>query len=369
MMNFKLLNFDHGNNYPSSFSIGPFKVEITKQHCRNLIHLPRNESITFGWDKDFNRAIKRNPKIRGSWIETAEVIIDDKDIKPSVIFPETASKNSIDDLCLFLSFISGRVVTLENNPFIDHLNPEEHADKVVHYGYFLRNNFTWNNLSILRNQGFAGQFYYLTMAYQSQDFVAKAVHYNNALNVAYDKWYHQNPIKFIDKKIRSEIRSSIQKCLNEHNAEVVEIKEDVINDVINRVDNICNPSATFKLKLFLRGIDLYPKYELSEMHKRLTWLNLVRNSMAHTGMLPKDKKLPEDLLGDVTSSIIELVLRINQYYFGKVLLRLDDPYLNFIKKLIMPYFYEGKFCGRLIFTEKYEEYMERAKKEWISGYN
>lgn len=363
-MNFKLLNFDHGNNHPESFCIGPFKIEITKQHCRNLIHLPRNESITFGWDKDFNHAIKRNPKIRGRWIETAEVIINDKDIKPSVIFPETASQNSIDDLCLFLSFISGRVVTLENNPFIDHLNPEAHVDKVVHYGYFSRNNFPWNNLSILRNQGFAGPFFYLTRAYQSQDFVARAVHYNNALSVAYDKWYHQNPIKFIDKKIRSEIRSNIKKCLKEHNIGV-EIKD----DVINRIGNICNPSATFKLKFFLRGIDLYPKHELPEMHKRLMWLNHVRNSMAHTGMLPKDNKLPDDLLGDVTSSIIELVLRINQYYFGKVLLKLDDPYLGFIKKLIMPYFYEGKFDGRLIFTEKYEEYMERAKEEWISGYN
>lgn len=152
-MNYKLLNFDHGNKHPESFSIGPFKVEITKQHCRNLIHLPRNESNTFGWDKDYNRAVKMNPKIRGSWFETAEVIIDDKDIGPSVIFPEAASQNSIDDLCLFLSFISGRVVTLENNPFIDNLNPEEHTDKVVHYGYFSRNNFPWNNLSILRKRG------------------------------------------------------------------------------------------------------------------------------------------------------------------------------------------------------------------------
>ena len=132
---------------------------------------------------------------------------------------------------------------------------------------------------------------------------------------------------------------------------------------------MCSPSATFKLKHFLRGIDLYPKYELPEMHERLKWLNLVRNSMAHTGMLPRGKKLPDDLLGDMSSSVIELVLRINPYYFGKKLLRLDDPYLSFIKGLIMPYFYEGKFGGRSIFNEKYEEYMERAKKEWISGYN
>lgn len=363
-MIFKLLNFDHGYQYPSVFNIGPFNIKITKKHCQNLIQLPRKESITFGWDKDFKPIVKPNPKIRGGWIETAEVIIDGKDIKPSVIFPETSSQNSIDDLSLFLSFISGRVVTLENDPFIDHLNPEEHADKVVHHGYFLRNNFTWNNLSILRNQGFAGPFYYLTMAYQRQDFVARSVHYNNALNIAYDKWYHQNTIKFIDKKIRSEIRSNIKKCLKEHNVGV-EIKD----DVINRIGNIFNPSAIYKLKLFLRGIDLYPEHDLPEMHKRLMWLNLVRNSMAHTGMLPKDNKLSDDLLGDVTSTIIELVLRINQYYFGKVLLRLDDPYLDFIKKLIMSYFNEGKFCGRLIFAEKHEEYMERAKKEWISGYN
>lgn len=360
-MKYKLLNYDHGNKHPESFSIGPFRVEITKQHCQNLIHLPRKESIAFGYDKDYNRAVKVNPKIRGSWFETAEVIIDDKDIGPSIIFPETASKDSIDDLCLFLSFISGRVVTLENNPFIDHLNPEGHTDKLVHYGYFSRNNFPWNNLSILRNQGVAGQFYNLTMAYQNQDFVARAVYYNSVLNVAYDKWYKQYSIKFIDKRLRSNISSIIQECLKKHN-----IKEEIRNDVINNVGNICSPSTIFKLKQFLQGIDLYPKYEFPEAHERLKWLNLVRNSMAHTGMLPRVNKLPDDLLADVTVSVIELVLRINQYYFGKILLRLDDPYLRFIKGLIVPYFYEGKFGGRLIFNEKYEEYMERAKKEWIS---
>lgn len=363
-MNYKLLNFDHGNKYPESFSIGPFKIEITKQHCRNLNYLPKNESISFGWDKDYNRMVKKYPKIKGGWTETAEAIIDDKDIGPSVILPETASKKNIDDLCLFLSFISGRVVTLENNPFIDHLNPEGHTDKVVHYGYFSKNNFPWNNLSIIRQQGVAGQFHNLVIAYQSHDFIASAVHYNNALNVAYEKWYKQNSVKFIDKKLLTVIKLSIQECLKAN-----KIKEEIENDVITRVGNIYVPSAIFKLKHFLMGIDLYPKQELPGMHERLKWLNIVRNSMAHTGMLPRDKKISDDLLGDVTSSLIELVLRINQFYFGKKLLKLDDPYLDFIKKLIMPYFYEGKLGGRLIFNETYEKYMERVKKEWISGCN
>lgn len=362
-MKFKLLNFDHGYDHPESFSIGPFLVEITEQHCHNLALLPRHESTTFGLDKDYKPTIKETLKIQGGWIETAVVKIDIKDIRPSVIFPVKSEMKSIHDLCLLLSFISGRVVTLENNPFINHLNPEAYTDKAVHYGYFSRTNFLWNNLSALRNQGIAGQFYNLTMAYQSQDFVAKAVHYSNALNVAYDNWYVENPIKFIDKKLRSKIRSNIEELLKEHN-----IAEEIKNDVVNSVCKIGEPTATFKLKYFLRGIGLYPVHEAPDMHDRLKWLQYVRNSMAHTGMLP-DRKLPDGLLGDATSGIIELVLRINQYYFGKILLGLNDPYMGFIKKEIKPYFYEGKFNDRLIFNETHKDFMERAKREYMSKGN
>lgn len=257
------------------------------------------------------------------------------------------------------------MVSLENNPFIDYLNPEEHTDKVVHYGYFLRNEFPWQNLSKLREEGLAGQFYYLTVAYQSRDFVARAVYYNNALNVAYDNWFKKHKIRFTKRKTRSEIKSeikdSVKLCLKRH-----DIEEEISQDILGRVDNIFSPSAIFKLKHFLRGIELYPEHELSEMHERLKWLNYVRNSMAHTGMLPTDKKVPNDLLGDVTSSIISLVLRISQYYFGHKVLGLEDPYLDYIKNLITPYFLEGKFSGRLIFNERYEDYIERAKQEWVA---
>jgi hypothetical protein len=361
-MNYKLLNFDHGYKHPESFSIGPFKIDITEQHCCNLSHLPRKKEVTFGWDGDYNRVIKERPRKRGDWIETAEATIDDKDIESSVIYPKTSLKKSIDDLCLFLSFISGRVVTLKENLFIDHLRPEAYTDKVVHYGYFSRNNFKWNNLSKLRIKGVAGQFYNLTMAYQSHDFVAKAVHYNNALNVAYDKWYKKSQIKFIDKEVRAEIIASVQSCLNER-----DVKEKITDDIIKRVGNVCSPSAIFKLKHFLREIELYPRHESPEMEKKLKWLNDVRNSMAHTGMIPRDKTLSDSLLHEVTSNIIELILRIDQYYYGNNLLELKDPYLNFIKNLIVPYFYEGKFGDQLIFSEKYETYLERAKKEWIFG--
>ncbi len=111
----------------------------------------------------------------------------------------------------------------------------------------------------------------------------------------------------------------------------------------------------------LRGSDPMPP--------GLKWINDVRNLMAHTGMIPRDKKLSDSLLCEVTSNIIELILRIDQYYYGNKLLGLEDPYLNFIRKLIVPYFYEGKFGDQLIFDETFETYMERAKKEWIFGDN
>ncbi len=360
----KLLNYDHGYKSPEIFAIGPFTIEITKQHCQNLSRLPRNESVTFGYNEDYLPSIIKKPRIRGGWIETAEAAINDKEVSPSVLYPTNSGCKNTDDLLIFLSFISGRAVTSDNDPLFDFLNPEEHSDKVLHPGYFSHNNFNWNSLKILREQGLAGQFYNLTMAYQKNDFVARAVYLNNALNVSYDKWLSQNPIKPINKKIRSDLRLTIIECLQKH-----KIDGETASNITNRASNICAPSATQKLKHFLQGIDLYPKYDNPEMHNRLKWLNLVRNSMVHTGMLPRNDTLADDILGEATSSAIELILRINQYFFGEIILKLEDPYLGFIKRLILPYFQEGKFCGRQVFTGKYDVYIERASEKWTSSFS
>jgi hypothetical protein len=357
-MFFKLLNYDHGNKSPEIFFIGPFKIEITKQHCQNLSHLPKNESITFGYNEDYLPIVIKNSRIRGGWIETAQVTINDNDISLSVLYPPNSGRKNTDDLLLLLSFISGRAVTSGIDPLFDFLNPEEHSDKVLHHGHFSRNSFNWNSLKILREQGLAGQFYNLTMAYQNKDLVARAVYVNNALNVSYDKWHKQNPLK-INKKISSDLSSTIRECLEKQ-----KVDSETFRDINSRATHICSPSAIKKLKHFLQGIYLYPKYDNKEMHERLKWLNVVRNSMVHTGMLPKYYNLTDEILGEATSSAIELVLRINQYFFGKMVLNLSDPYLDFIKGLILPYFHEGIFCGKQIFNEKYDEYIERPYEKW-----
>lgn len=359
-MKYKLLNFDHGNKHSTSFYIGSFKIEINDQHCENILHLPRNESITFGHDEYFKKVIIENPRISGGWIETAEVEVDEDKLQSSIIYPEKSSKNSIDDLCLLLSFTTGRIVSFEGNQFLDYYRPDVHTDKMVHYGYFLRKNFCWKKLQTIKDKGISVHFHYLTMAYQANDLVAKAVYCNNILNTAYDKWYKENSVKFIEKDIQSKIRLTIGQCLQDNN-----IEETIREDILNRVNNIFQPSAIYKLKCFLKDINLYPKYDNSETHKRLKWINDIRNLMVHTGTLPKDKKLPDSLLREVVSNVINLVLRINQYYFGCKILELDDPYLEYIRGLIINYFCEGKYSGMLIFDESYEEYMERAKKEWL----
>ena len=363
-MIFKLLNYDHGYKSSEIITIGPFKIKITNEHCQNLSQIPRNERVTFGYNEDYLPCIIKNPRVRGGWIETAEVTINDKNVASSVLYPENSGRKNTDDLLLFLSFISGRAVTSDNDPLFDFLNPEEHSDKVLHHGYFSHNNFNWNSLKILREQGFAGQFYNLTMAYQKNDFVARVVYLNNALNVSYDKWLSQNPIKQINKKIRLDIKRTILECLKKHNIDI-----ETTSDITNRASNICTPSAIQKLKHFLHGIDLYPKYDNPEMHNRLKWLNLIRNSMVHTGMLPRNDTLIDDILGEAVSSAIELILRINQYFFGEIILKLNDPYLGFIKRLILPYFQEGKFCGIQVFTEKYDEYMEQACEKWTASFS
>ena len=51
--------------------------------------------------------------------------------------------------------------------------------------------------------------------------------------------------------------------------------------------------------------------------------------------------------------------------FGKEILKLDDPYLQYIKRLITTYFLSGKYSDKLLFDETYKDYMERKIQEWL----
>jgi hypothetical protein len=365
-MKYKLFNFDHGLSLPEKINIGLFNISITNQHCKNIKLMPKNEQKTYTYDiseGNLKRIIKTTPKRKGSWVETALVEINPENIKPSILYLEETKQNNIDDLCLLLSFLSGRRVSYEDDKNIDNYNPEQHVDRIVYPSYFRSSLFNWKNLENIVKNGLGPQFYNLTLAYESKELIAKAAYCNTAFNVIYNKWCKENKLEFIETKTYNKIKNKILECLEEDG-----VAETYKEDICRRVNNLNSPSSIIKIKHFLKGIELYPE-DNEDAHKRLKWFSSVRNAFSHSGYLPNYGNFSTLMRMEICDSIISLILRIVQYYFATRILAISDPYLEFIRKEISRYFMKGVFSEKYIFNETYEESMERTAKNWLEkGY-
>jgi len=65
-MEVELFNLNHTYSNPRRFKVGPFTINITKEHCSNLKKLSRNESFSYTSDENFNRVVIENPKMVGN---------------------------------------------------------------------------------------------------------------------------------------------------------------------------------------------------------------------------------------------------------------------------------------------------------------
>ncbi len=120
MQQYKLFNFDHGFSSADQFSIGPFCI-INQKHCQNAELIPKHGRHELSETLDKNgkvNSVKTIPPTQQNaelWQETAWVEIAETDVKDSILYPTCAKKKNIDDLCLLLSFLTGRRVCLEGD--------------------------------------------------------------------------------------------------------------------------------------------------------------------------------------------------------------------------------------------------------------
>lgn len=372
----EIYNFDHGLKHPCNVDFGPFTIIVNEKHCENLVRIPHDEKYTFTYDNsDLTRVINEEPKIEGGWIETSILEIDEKRIEKSLLYGENSHHNNIDDLCLILSFLTGRRVLHGNDIYINSHNPAKHVDKVVHKGFILRPLIKWDDIEIIQKKNLGIQFYNLTLAYECNDLIAKGAYVNSVFNVLYEKHFTKRELKrelkktinektgenitIIENYLKNEIEKIVQQyCKNENIHSIIK------DDLEKRLNTLWTPTATTKIELFLESIGLYHGYTKEEKD-RLSWLSKVRNHFAHNGDIPKDKNYLTAMRMEISSSIISVVLRIAQFYFASQILKIDDPYIQFIKNQIFEYFNKGIFSGKKIFDETHEQYMIRTKKEWI----
>ena len=83
------------------------------------------------------------------------------------------------------------------------------------------------------------------------------------------------------------VRNSLEKNL---------LKQDIIDDVVKFTSIPKYPSAAAKLKSFLVSLGVYPSDETHFNKKMLKWINTVRNYIVHTGDVPSDKGLSDEMV-------------------------------------------------------------------------
>lgn len=379
LISYKLYNFNHSFQKPRTFAIGPFTIDVNNLHCENLNLMRRHGGYIFTVDEKFKPTFATTGKRKGESVETAIASIKESDSKNSVITNPSGGFKTIDDLCLLLSFLTGRKVYLESD--IEDYHSLHYTDAVVGQNYFYHRTDAFDNLNKLQQFGLESQFYNCVTASTSCDLLCVAAYGNANLNAIYETWCKKNKfttysckklldkivdraVEITEKSILTRAQKKFIKLINNEN-----LNSEIVDDISVRIRPYTAPSAIYKLKAFLKHHELYPEEETDDTKHRLKWLNKVRNQIAHVGDIPKDKKISWEMMCEVTCNIAFLVSAIVNYYFGVHVLEINDYALNKEKEEILKYFEDGTFRGKRVFDETYDDYMLRVEREWVDQGN
>ena len=225
------------------------------------------------------------------------------------------------------------------------------------------------------------QFFNTVRSYSINDLLSLTSYCNSILDRLFTKWAKENgKSKFESSKLLNSLRRRAYEHVENSLCTKIKIKflqflknekidTVVIKDIKARIHIDNSPSAIYKLKSFLKHYDLYPQEDNEENNAKLKWLNKIRNSVAHTGDLPKDKKISWNMRAEITTNITFLMLDIIQWYFAKIILEIDNHRLDETQKDIKNYFLTGKFRNKDVFNETYEDYMNRITNDWTENSN
>lgn len=126
-----------------------------------------------------------------------------------------------------------------------------------------------------------------------------------------------------------------------------------------RLSNVANESALAKLSAFLKAGSMYPENPDEKTRERLKWLNILRNSVAHSGSIRLDiAESPEASLR-VASAVALLLQDICRVYIAKYLLKIQDLGVDNAQQAVITFFLSGIYKGQNILTEDHNTYQQR----------
>jgi hypothetical protein len=322
----------------------------------------------------FRRIVTTKPKTTGTWQETAIIEIADENNVKSILNPENASANTVDDICYILSFLCGRIVCREGNEGFFRDQRSIDPPIISHNWIFYIRNYK-PMVERIAGEGLGNAFFNTLYILQAHELLEYGYYASAVLNSIYSYWWRKNG-RWIVKNTRSAIvdkanlilakwlrRSTIaiiQKVLR------VELPKEQQVDVIERLKaNLGEPSALYQLTRFLEGIGLYEESQTAS--EKLKIFNQIRNRVVHSGDIYKNSKFREDLIVQINIAVIMITIDIIRYFFAHEMLQIsDDTRVKNTREEILRYFNFGTYNGISVFQETYEDFRKRTAQDWIS---
>lgn len=178
-----------------------------------------------------------------------------------------------------------------------------------------------------------------------------------ALDGLNTRWYSVSGSNRYTKEVKTEVKAAGQ-AFKVH-LEKAGVSQDLINDIMPRLSNVANESALAKLAAFLKAGSMYPENPDEETLKRLKWLNVLRNSVAHSGSFKLNiAESPEASLR-VAGAVALLLQDICRIYIAKYLLKIEDHGVDKAQQTVMAFFLYGTYNDQNILTEDHETYQQR----------
>ncbi|EAP7664515.1 hypothetical protein L1O59_002861 [Salmonella enterica] len=353
----EIFNFEHHLTSEGRFFIGPYEITVSKELIGG--DFARSKRLIFSNTFDssgFKRSVKEEPSSSGTWSVTAVVAEHEKLDQASELFPDAPWGNGAYDLSVILSLLSGRHTLVGNG--VEPYLPVSPGYSITSKNFFRANPVVdWELLPGLRKAKVGEAMEAVLLAMTNSNVGVKIAMGSAALDGLYTRWYSDSGSNPYTKKVKEEVKAASEK-FKEH-LEKAGVNQNLINDIMPRLLNVANESALAKLAAFLKAGSMYPEIPDEETLKRLKWLNVLRNSVAHSGSIRLDiAESPEASLR-VAGAVALLLQDICRIYIAKYLLKIEDYGVAKAQQAVMDFFQYGTYKGQDILTEDHETYQQR----------
>jgi|GEM_PF-3752553 len=353
----EIFNFEHHLNSEGEFVIGPYRITVSKELIGG--DFARSSRLVFGGAFDssgFRNTVTEEPSSSGTWNVTAAVAEHEGLDQASVLLPGNPWVNGAYDLSVILSLLTGRHVLVGNaaRPYM----PVSAGQAVTSQNFFRTHPvIDWALLPVLQEAGAGEAMEAVMLAMTNSNAGVKIAMGSAALDGLNTHWYSASGSNRYTKDVKTEVKVAAQ-AFKEY-LEKAGVSQDLIDDIMPRLSNVANESALAKLAAFLKAGGMYPENPDEGAPKRLKWLNVLRNSVAHSGSIRLDIAESPEASFRVAGAVALLLQDICRVYIAKYLLKIEDQGVDKAQQAVMSFFLNGTYHGQDILAEDYETFRQR----------